>query len=440
MRLSVAAVALGVAWLVPGAPAAQVAESMTIERVVQEALANNPDLDAARHAIEMARGRLRQAGLWPNPEVEIDGRDDFLFSGEGERGGSAGFAQRFPVARRLGRAKDVARVDIALAEAELRDAERLLAGEVSRLGYRLVVLRRKEEVQDEVIRTAESLAKAAQRRFDVAETSEADVNLLRIEAGRLREERVLLDIEARKAESSLAELLGRAPDAPIQLTTDLEAQVPLRPRDQIVSQALSRRADLAQRRLEADRGAAEERLARAERWEDWTAGLAYQGDRAVFEPPGSGAPLGTARVQADQFVGLRLTIPLPLWNRNQGRIAEARASQNRAGARLVGAELKAKREVETASFEVERLEDVVRVYRDQILRLTDRNIKLVGQGYAEGLVGIAEVLQTQQQYATLRQAYYDALGELWRARIDLETASATNRLLPGEPGSAGSRP
>ena len=434
MRLSVAAVALGAAWLVFGAPAAQAAETLTIERVIQETLANNPDLEAARHAIEMARGRLRQAGLWPNPDLELDVRDDFLFSAEGERGGSAGFAQRFPIARRLGKAKDVARVDIALAEAELRDAERHFAGEVSRLAYRLVVLRRKAEAQDEVIRTAESLAKAAQSRFAVAETSEADVNLLRVEAERLRQERIVLDIEARKAESSLAELLGRTPDSPIQVAADLDAPVSLRPREEIVSKALGRRADLMQRRLEADRGAAEERLAKAERWEDWTVGLAYQGDRGVFEPPGSGAPLGTARVQADQFVGLRLTIPLPLWNRNQGRIAEARALQSRAGARLSAADLKVKREVETAWFETNRLEKVVRSYQEQILKLTDRNIKLVRQGYGEGLVGIAELLQTQQQYAALRQSYYDAVGELWRARVDLETAGAANPLLPSQPG------
>jgi len=434
MRLSVVAVALGAACWLGGVPIAKAADTITIEGAVREALANNPDLRAARYAIDMARGRLRQAGLWPNPDLELDGRDDFLFSAEGERGGSAGFAQRFPIARRLGRAKDVARVDIALAESEVHDAERILAGEVSRLVYRIVVLRDKAGAQDEVIRTAQSLAEAAQRRFEVAETSEVDVNLLRVEGGRLRQERIVLDIEARKAESSLAELLGRSPDAPVQVAADLDAPVLLPPRDQIVSHALRVRADLAQRRLEADRGAAEERLAKAERWGDWSLGLAYQGDRSVFEPPGSGAPLGTARVQPDQFLGLKLTIPLPLWNRNQGRIAEARSSRNRAGARLAAEELKTKREIETAFFEVKRMEEVVRTYREQILKLTDRNIKLVRRGYGEGLVGISEVLQAQSQFTTLRQAYYDALGDLWRARVDLETAGAANPLLPPAAG------
>jgi cobalt-zinc-cadmium efflux system outer membrane protein len=266
------------------------------------------------------------------------------------------------------------------------------------------------------------------------------VNLLQIETERLRQERIVIDVERQKVGSTLAELLGRSPDGSLAVTADLDASVSLRPRDELLAKALEKRADVRQRRLEAERGAAEETLAKAEKWGDWSAGLAYQRERQVFEPAGPGIPLGTARVQSDQFVGLKVTIPLPLWNRNQGRIAEARASQSRARSRLSASELKVKREVETAWFETNRVEQVVRSYRERIITLSDRNLKLVLRGYAEGLVGIAEVFQAQQQYATLRQAYYDALGELWRARIDLETASATNRLLPGEPGSAGSRP
>jgi len=433
MRLSVAAVALGATCWLGGVPIARAAETITIDGAVREALANNPDLRAARYAIDMARGRLRQAGLWPNPDLELESSDDFLFSREGERGFSSGFAQRFPIARRLGKAKDVARVDIALAEAELQDAERNLIGEVGRLVYRLLALQQKIKTQDQVIGTAEHIAAAAQKRFAVAETSEADVNLLRLEAERLRQERVRLDVERRRAESTLAELLGRPPDSIVQVKADLDAAIPLPPRDQVLARALARRPDVLQRRLEVERGAAEEKLAKAEKWEDWSVGLSYQRERQVFEPPGSDAPLGTGRVQSDQFAGLRVTVPLPLWNRNQGRIAEARASQSRAKALLTAEELKTKREVETAWFEVKQLEEVVRSYRERIIGLTDRNLDLLHRGYADGLVGISEVLQAQQQYAILRQAYYDALGDLWRARIDLETAGASSPLLPSRP-------
>lgn len=419
---------------------AQTAITLTPDTAVREALAQNRDLRAAQFTIEMARGRLRQAGLWSNPEIEFEGSDDFLFNSEGERGLSTGFEQRFPVAGRLGRAKDVARIDIALAESELRDAQRRLIGEVRQLVYRLMVLQKRIAQQDEVVGKAESLVRVAEERYGAAETSEVDVNLLRVELGRFRAERRLIEIEQKGDAARLYELLGRTPGPIPTLVGDLEAALTLQSRAHAITAALEKRPDLAQHRLQADRGSAEERLARAEKWEDWALGLFYEADRARFDEPGSGAPLGVASPEREQFLGLRVRIPIPLWNRNQGRIAEARASQNRAKARLSGAELAVRREVETAWFEVERFREAVDAYRDELLGLADRNVKLLEGGYADGLVNIAELVQAQQQSASIRNRYNETLGGLWRARIDLETASATSPLLAPSLENAAGKP
>ncbi len=74
---------------------------LTAEQAVREALAANRDLQAARQTIAIARGRLLQAGRLSNPEFEMSGRDDFAFRDEGERGYGVGFAQSFPITRRL---------------------------------------------------------------------------------------------------------------------------------------------------------------------------------------------------------------------------------------------------------------------------------------------------------------------------------------------------
>jgi hypothetical protein len=205
MRLSVAALALGAACFLSAVRPAGAAETMTLEGAVREALAGNPDLRAARQTIGMARGRLRQAGLWPNPELEFDGRDDFLFGGEGERGISGGFVQRFPISRRLGKARAVARVDIAMAEAELRDAERNLiatsagclpAPRAPAQGHGQTKIRRR-------------VARVRRRkRLSVAETSEV-TNLLVVEAS-AAPGRVVLTSSGESGES-LAELWARDP-------------------------------------------------------------------------------------------------------------------------------------------------------------------------------------------------------------------------------------
>ncbi|MDP3939117.1 MAG: TolC family protein, partial [Deltaproteobacteria bacterium] len=133
--------------------------------------------------------------------------------------------------------------------------------------------------------------------------------------------------------------------------------------------------------------------------------------------------------QRDQFIGLRLRVPLPIWNRNQGRIAEARAGQKRSAAKLAAAELAVRREVEAAWSQVKRLEEAVEAYRGELIGLSDRNVALIKSGYADGLVGITELVQAQQQSANIRQRYYGALGQLWKARIDLQTASVSDPLV-----------
>ncbi len=50
------------------------ASELTIEELVTRALADNPDLRAGRAEVDAAGGRLRQAGLRPNPELDLGGQ------------------------------------------------------------------------------------------------------------------------------------------------------------------------------------------------------------------------------------------------------------------------------------------------------------------------------------------------------------------------------
>lgn len=73
---------------------------LTPEKAVSEALAHNRDLTAARFALRQAEGRLRQTGLWPNPELKLSGGTDGLFNDEREYTFTASLEQRFPVSGR----------------------------------------------------------------------------------------------------------------------------------------------------------------------------------------------------------------------------------------------------------------------------------------------------------------------------------------------------
>jgi len=300
--------------------------------------------------------------------------------------------------------------------------------------YSLVALDEAIASRESVIRTAAQLVQAATRRRQAAEVSDADVNLLEIELARFEQEKRRLALERKTEAVRLNRLLYRAVDAPVSVSTDLTSSA-FDPSQ--VGGALTRRPDLVRTRLEIDRARAETLLARAETWEDWTLGVGYENERQVFRDEPAVDPIGVKR---DDFLGASVKVPLPLWNRNQGREIAARADERRAQARLASLERAAEAEIETARRRVEELSLVALEYEESLLPRSQRNVELLERGYRQGLVAITTLVQAEQQLAdtVLRRA--ETLGELRQAEVDLETAAAASPLLRTIPSPEENQP
>lgn len=390
--------------------------NLTPDGAVTAALTENRDLAAARFAIRQAEGRLKQAGLWPNPEFELSRQNDHAFANEGEYNFSTGFRQRFPITGRLTKAKAVARVDVAMAMAEIRNQERLLAGEVLGFSRELLVTQEKFKANQDIQSTIQKLLDVSEKRLKVAEVSAADVNVAKLEIQKVTLAQAALLNQQEIATTALNRLLGREPKSPLQMSGAVAAEFDTNIVAEASRQALKHRPDRQLFALGIDRAGAEIKLARAEKWEDWSVGFGYSRDVQKFS-----APVGN---KTDNFLGVGVSIPLPLWNRNQGRISEAEATQQRAEAELKALDLRIATEAQTAENQMRRLLGILRQYRDESIKLAEENIALLQKGYADGLVTITAVIQAQQQFTGLRQSYLEALGEFIRAKTQWETATA----------------
>lgn len=396
--------------------------NLTPESAVATALTENRDLAAARFAVRQAEGRLRQAGLWPNPEFEFSQQNDHPIANEGEYNFSTGFKQRFPITGRLEKSKFVARVDVAMAMAEVRNQERLLAGEVLGRCRELLVVREKLTANQEIQNTIQKLIDVSEKRLKVAEVSAADVNLAKLELQKVTLAQAAFLNQQEIAATALNRLLGRAPQTPLKMSGAVSADFDANTAVEFLRQALARRPDRQLAALGIDRAGAEIKLARAGKWEDWTVGFDYSRSVSKFT-----APIGT---KADNFLGFSVSIPLPLWNKNQGRISEAQATQQRAEAELKALDLRIATEAQTAENQMRRLLDMLRLYREESIKLAEENITLLQKGYADGLVSITTVIQAQQQLTELRQRSLEVLGEFNRAKTEWETA--TGVVLPAK--------
>lgn len=397
------------------AAAARTEQPLTLNAAVQNALAKNRELAAARVRVEEAKARLVQVGLWPNPELELDGRFDNAFSRDGEHSLSVGLNQPFSVSGRLGAQKGVARVDIERTVAEVADLERRVVGEVRRAFTESQAVEEQIGLQNFLIGLNEELLKATKAALERGQVSEKDVNAILIALQQAQQRQKVLETQRRSRLLELSKLMGQPAEQEFVVAGQLQLQMPADMSAFTLEKALARRPDFAVAQFDVALARSEQRLAKAERFEDWRIGAAYEREKSVVD----GAP----PQNVSQFVGLKLSIPLPVFDRKQGRIREIVALEDRTQKTVEALKLQISQELADAQQRVKTLAPLLESYTPEILKRAEDNVKLVENGYRQGLASIVEVIQSRQQFAELKSSYIETLAEYQRALIDLDIAS-----------------
>jgi outer membrane protein TolC len=392
------------------------AVTVPLDRAPAYAVAHNPQLAAARLRIDEARGRLRQAGRLANPELEAEYRQNVHTS---ENAFDFAFKQKFPVTGRLRLEKAVSTAQLAAAEAEFRDAARRLAAEVRTAAVQYLAARDRRVLLERQLANSRELNDFMSARAKQGEAPLTDAQQVDLEGAQLTAEIMRLEAEQAVAVATLRPLLGTAPQASVEITGTLAEPNPADWRA-----AAGERPDLTAAQQQARAAQQEAALAKAQRWEDIEVGVLAGYDRAEDAPEG---------LQKDTMVGLRFSLPLPFWNRNEGRIAEANAAAARAGeeadalaARLAAEAVGTRAELRALAKLAVQLDAVLLPKADQI----ETQLRAA---YGNGQASLTEVLRARDQRLQLRRQQLDALRDYHLALT--RHAAATGTILPSQPSS-----
>ena len=332
------------------------AAELSLDQAVEQALAGNRGFAASYFEVEKAQGRALQAGLPPNPAVEVAGSSDLLFKNEGERTVGLGISQALPRKGRLRIAREAANLGIGQQQALVRDTERLLIGEVQTRYLQVLTFERQRIARQRLIESSEGLAGIIEQRYAAGEVAQTDIAPIRIEGAKLAQEQQLLRAEQAVAELKLKQTLGLEASEPLVLTTSLDELASRWKATGFMDALPDKRPDFEAARIAIMRAEAEVRLAKAEIYEDVRVGVDYENERAVFD-----GPIG---VKKDHYLGFKVSIPLPVRNKNQGRILEQQASRRQADVELEAVRLKIGAEIGQARATVAQLEPVLQRYRE----------------------------------------------------------------------------
>lgn len=393
------------------------ASRLGLESLVQTALSNNRDLQAARYAVWKAKGRLAQSGKWPNPELEFSGMSDVAFRNEGAGAFTVGLAQTFPVTARLSLAREAGRVDVLKALREIRNRERLLIAEVRATTIEILESKARAATLGKLLAEADATYSLSEKRLAAGQGSVSEKSLALVAQRQIANNLAEAHLSEELALLRLKTLLGLDANAPLQPTDSLESAIKKLTVIAGVPPSSMHRPDVDLLALEEQKSEIEIALAHAEAWEGIRLGIEYTYDRNTDAPEG----LGT-----DQFLGLSVSVPLPLWDRKQGLVEERTALRDETRARLRAAKLEIENALAASLRRVSLLESRLAVFDSKTLVPVTKSVGELTASFEAGRVDMRDLFTVREQLAKLRLERISIQSELAQALASLESTTGSH--------------
>jgi len=384
------------------------AASVSLDALVCEALEKNPELKFYEAELVAARAGQKTAGLLANPEVNGNvGQKTVRGGGVSAEGvaWSVSVLQPFEWPGRIGLRKAIANRDVELAELGFERFKPALSGRVRTLAYRLFATQAKAAATREVADRFQALREVLVQRDAAGLTPVLETRI--IEATELTLQRKASDatLTAQAALLELNQLRGIAPQEPLRVA---QTEFVFRPREEsetLLTLARTNNFELRLRAVELAQQGFRVDLAKNERFPAISAGPSYSEERAG---------------DSERIIGVGVSLPLPLWNRNTGNIEAAKARQTQAEVSFALTQREVERKVLSAALTYEtKLREMGKWQPDSVKHFKDA-AELADRHYRLGAVPISTYVELQKQYLEAVESLLDTKQETLAAAAELE--------------------
>lgn len=376
----------------------------TLAALEQLAMQNHPAIAEQMAIISAAQGNWVQVGLQANPTIGY----------EGQQLGSRGLAEQEGIAigqeiirpGKLRLNRSIAAAEITQARQELAVIQRKVSTDVKVAYFDLLIAQQRYAIAQQLLQIAQQGTQAARQLLEAKEVGKADLLQATIE-----EENAQIVLQnatnklfaAWQVMASLTGLSAQQPElvlgefeqAPLEITFD-NVLVQLRSTSPEIAVAVAS-IETAQRTLARERFEPRPNVS--------INGLVNYRDEGI----GGGSDGGVA-----------VSVPVPLWNKNQGRIREAYFELQAAQRALEKLERDLQNRLAPVFERYGNSKNQYQRYRDIILPAAKESLDLNRQAYSSGEVGFVVLLTAQRTYFETNLQYLDATRELRLAESEID--------------------
>ena len=398
-------------------------KTITLEELQQMALQNNPTFRQSAANIQAAEGRKKQSGLYPDPTVGYQGEQ---IRGGSFHGGEQGFfvQQDIVLGGKLRLNREIFDQELQQAVTEADEQKVRVVTNVRMSYIQALAAQQTLELRQNLSKLANDAVETSHQLANVGQADAPDVLESEVEAQQAQLAVTMAEQNQHRVWKALAVVVGNPRLPLMKLEGRLEDTLPVNT-DELVEKIVNespavRIAELGVKRAEAA-------LARAKREPipdlQLRAGMQQNGE--LFS---DGRSVG---LQGFADVGVRI----PIFNRNQGNIATAKADAERARREVERVKLVLRERSASVVQNYTFSQAAVDRYKNQMIPRAQKAYEMYTKKYREMAAAYPQVLIAQRTLMQLEVSYTTALETFATSSLSLQSYLLTDGLeAPSQPG------
>jgi cobalt-zinc-cadmium efflux system outer membrane protein len=393
---------------------------ITLDQAIELAIEHNESLLAARTTILQNQAQEVQANVRPNPTLFTDweylplvptgsGLANYLHdSTEGDIGLSYTFERGQKRQHRL----DAAKANTAVTRSTVKDNERTLAFQVAQLYINAQLADSTLDLAVQDLKSFKSTVDISEYQFKAGGMSESDFLKIKVQLVQFETDVQQAQLSKAQALSDLRQQLGyESVPAEYDIAEPLNYHPVEVKLEDLRKMAIENRPDLRAAQLGISAAKSQYELAKANGKQDVTLSGNY------------------SHVNAISAVTFSVSIPLPIFDRNQGTIAQTAAAISQAQHTQKGTSGQVLTDVRDAFVGVESNARVVEIYRSGMLDAAKKSRDISEYAYRRGAVALLDLLDAERSYRAIELAYRQAVAAYATAVEQLRQAVGTRSSL-----------
>ncbi len=392
-------------------------QPVTLEQAIQEALAKNLDLAAEKVNVRVAEARQITARLRPNPVLTVSGQTLNLVGARYSPDTPLGPNQvnihtEFPIERGHKREERiaVAREEKSLAELGVREVMRQVIAAVQSAFVDVQLAKESRQLAQENLKSLEGVVAINEIRLKSGDLAQVELDRSRVAALQYRAAVQQARLQQDQAKTQLQHLMGRRQKWPdFDVAGEMRREGAVAAPDEITRLALTRRPDYLLNQQAQARSRADLRLQLANGRIDYSIGTEYT-HQSAWGIGGSS-------------MGVYFSMPLPVFNRNQGEIARAQREIGLIGARREALESIIQTEVEKAHRQNIVFQQLLASVEADMLAKARSVRDTTEYSYRRGEASLVEFLDAQRAFNDAMQTYNEARANYARSLYLIDTVS-----------------